>query len=71
MSNLRKIRESRKYTQGKLSYLSHVNIRTIKAYEQGYRDINKASGDTLKKLATALHCSIEDLLEDDTKYSRE
>ena len=51
--------------------MSHVNIRSIKAYEQGYRDINKASGDTLKKLASTLHCSIEDLLEDDISHSRE
>ncbi len=50
-------------TQGQLAVKSHVNLRTIRAYEQGYRDINKASYVTLKELARVLCCEIEDLLE--------
>ena len=41
----------------------YFNFRTIRAYEQGYRDINKASYENLSNLADALECDIEELLE--------
>ena len=64
MSNLKKIRESRGYSQGTLSNISDVPCRAIQAYESGYRDINKAQGITLRALADALGCSIEDIMDD-------
>ena len=63
MSNLKNIRIEKGLTQGQLAIRSHVRLRTIRAYEQGYRDINKATYETLKALARALCCEIEDLLE--------
>lgn len=63
MSNLKKIREEKNITQAKLSESSGVNIRMIQHYEQGVKDINKAQGLTLRSLAQALECKIEDLLE--------
>lgn len=65
MSTLKRLREQKNYSQGQLAYISKVNINTIRAYEQRSRNINKASADTLRKLATALDCSMSDLLEDD------
>ncbi len=63
MSNLKNIRTQRGYSQGKLSELSGVNVRMIQYYEQGARDINIAQADTLYKLAQALECNMEELLE--------
>ena len=63
MSNLKQIRESKNFTQSKLSELAGVNIRIIQYYEQGSKDINKAQGMTLYKLSHVLQCNIEDLLE--------
>ena len=63
MSNLKRMRIKHGITQGQLAVKSHVKLRTIRAYEQGYRDINKATYETLKVLARALCCEIEDLLE--------
>ena len=63
MSNLKRIRESKNTSQSKLSDVSGVNLRTLQYYEQGYKDINKAQAITLYKLAQALECTIEDLLE--------
>lgn len=63
MSNLKKIREKKNITQAKLSEDSGVNLQMIQKYEQGVKDINKAQGITLNKLAQALECTIEDLLE--------
>ena len=65
MSRLKQIRQNKNYSQVQLAYMSKVNIRTIKAYEQRTRDINKASADVLYRLSKALGCDITDLLEDD------
>ena len=54
---------ARKATQEQLATLSGVNVRSIRAYEQGDNDITKAQGDTLQMLAKTLDCSIEELLE--------
>ena len=50
-------------TQRKLSEVSGVNLRAIQQYEGRSKDINKAAGATLRSLARALSCRIEDLLE--------
>lgn len=63
MSKLKEIRESKNMTQSKLSEISGVNLRTLQDYEQGKKDINGVRGITLYKLAQALECMIEDLLE--------
>ena len=61
-SGLKQLRKKRKLRQEDLALLSGVNIRSIRAYEQGKIDIAKAQGETLQMLARALDCSIEDLL---------
>lgn len=63
MTNLQKLRRKALLTQGQLAYLSKVNISTIQAYEAKRRDINKASAETLRKLAHVLQCTVEDLME--------
>lgn len=63
MSNLKRIREEKQFTQAKLSEVSGVSLRSLQDYEQGHKDINKVQGITLYKLSQALECRIEDLLE--------
>lgn len=62
-SALKQIRKSRKLTQEQLALLSGVNVRSIRAYEQGDNDLTKAQGETLQLLAHALDCTIEELLQ--------
>lgn len=62
MSNLKLIRKERGLSQSKLSEISGVNLRTLQDYEQGHKDINKASAITVFKIAQALGCTVEDLL---------
>ena len=38
-------------------------LRQIQLFEQGHRDINKTAAITLHKLAKAMCCRMEDLLE--------
>ncbi|MDD4291055.1 MAG: helix-turn-helix transcriptional regulator [Clostridia bacterium] len=61
-SALKRIRTTRKLSQTQLAEISGVKLRSIQCYEQGDTDIAKAQGETLHALATALDCSIEDLL---------
>lgn len=56
-------RQSKRYTQKKLSEESGVNIRMIQHYEQEVKDINKAQAITVYRLAQVLNCRMEDLLE--------
>ena len=63
MSNLKNVREASGLSQKKLADSSGVSPRMIQYYEQGVKDINKAQGITLYKIAQALNCKIEDLLE--------
>ena len=61
-SILKRLRKLRSLTQEQLALLSGVNIRSIRAYEQGDNELAKAQGETLQMLAHALDCTIEDLL---------
>lgn len=60
--NLKRLRSEAGISQSKLSELSGVNLQMIQKYEQGVKDINKAQGETLYKLAQALNCNVENLL---------
>ena len=50
-------------TQLELAARSGVNLRNIQDYEQGHKDINKACAITVYKLAQALNCKVEDIVE--------
>ncbi len=62
-TNLQNRRILAGYTQKELSEESGVNLRTLQQYETGAKDVDKASGETLRALSRALSCRMEDLLE--------
>ena len=64
MNNLKQVRETSGMTQLSLSINSGVNLRLIQAYEQGYKDINKAQVVTVLSLADALGCDVRDILNE-------
>lgn len=63
MTNLTKYRKMRRFTQSQLALMTGLNKNTVAYYEQKQRDINKASAETVYRLAKALSCNMEDLLE--------
>jgi len=63
VTNLQKIRKAANMTQRSLADESGVSLRMIQLYEQRNKDINKAQAITLSKIARALGCKTEDLLE--------
>lgn len=62
-TNLKRIRISYGCTQAELAKRSGVTLRSIQMYEQRRKDINKASVETLYRIAKVLGCTIEDLIE--------
>lgn len=60
---LKELRLKRGLSQSDLSKISHVPLRTIKAYEQTSDNLQKAQAKTLYMFARTLDCTIEDLLE--------
>ena len=62
-TRLRVQRDAAELSQTELSERSDVGLRSIQMYEQRNKDINRAQAATLIRLARALHCDIEDLLE--------
>ncbi|MGN0267749.1 MAG: helix-turn-helix domain-containing protein [Lachnospiraceae bacterium] len=61
--NLKRIRTAFGFTQAELSRRSGVSLRSIQMYEQRNKNINKASADTIYRLAKVLGCTMEDLIE--------
>lgn len=63
MSKLKEVRTGRGLTQKEVSEASGVNLRILQYYEQGANDINKAQALTVYKIAQALGCNVDDILE--------
>ena len=53
----------RKLSQSQLAKASGVSLRMLQKYEQGDRDLNKAQAETVYKLAKALNCKMEELID--------
>lgn len=62
-TNLKRIRTTYGCTQSELAEKSEVSLRSIQMYEQRNKDINKASMETVYRLAKSLGCTMEDLIE--------
>lgn len=59
---LKERRIKRGLTQSELAQKTGLSIRLIQKYEQNAQDLNKVYAITIYKLAKALSCSYEDLL---------
>ncbi len=62
------MRESKDMTQAELAEKAGVNLRTVQNYEQGFKDINKATVLTVLRLAEALECNVYDILNPRSDY---
>ena len=62
-TNLKRIRTAYGCSQSELARRSGVSLRSIQMYEQRNKDINKASAETVHRLAKTLGCTMEDLIE--------
>ena len=62
--SLKYTREAAGMSQAELAKASGVNRRMIQHYEQGVKDINKASVITVLKLAEALDTDVYDIINE-------
>ena len=65
--SLKETREAAGLSQSQLADLSGVNLRMIQHYEQGVKDINKASVVSVLMLAEAMDADVYDLLNERTE----
>lgn len=63
MNKLKEIRTQQGLSQSLLSKKANVSLRSLQAYEQDGRDLNKAQAETVYKLAKALNCKMEELID--------
>lgn len=52
------------YTINELCEITGIPLGTMRRYDSGDLDLNNASVSNVKKLAKALHCTIDDLTDD-------
>ena len=62
-TKLKHIRIKREMTQADLAEKSGVPLKTIQAYESRVRDINHMTLENAYKLARALNCRMESLMD--------
>ena len=62
-TNLQRMRKAAGLTQHELAAEARVSVRSLQYYEQAVLDINRAAAATVYRLALALGCQMEDLLE--------
>ena len=63
---IKKLKEMRQYkglSQSQLAEKTGINVRTIQHYEQGSKNFDHARIDTIMKICIALHCKLEDVIE--------
>lgn len=63
-TNLEIARRSQGLTRQELAYLSGVSVNTIKACEQGKRNINRSPVEDVVALSDVLHTPVRDLLNE-------
>lgn len=63
ITKLKKLRLAAGLSQSELAKNAEVPVRTIQQYEQRQKNINKAQAETVIKLANALFCKPEELME--------
>ena len=63
MSKLQEKRKAAGLSQSQLAGLAGLSVRTLQHYEQELLAFNKAAAVTVCRVARALGCQVEDLLE--------
>lgn len=60
---IKNLRRGNGMSQSELADVTGISVRMIQNYEQGKNDINMAQAVTVWRLAKALHCEVEDILD--------
>lgn len=63
MTKLQEARKAKGISQSELARRAEMSLRTLQSLESGARSINKASVESVLRLAKVLECGIEDIIE--------
>ena len=63
MTNLKRIRTEYGLSRAELAEKTGLKLSAIRDYEQNHKPINNAAAISVYRLALALNCTVEDLLE--------
>ena len=63
MNKIKRIRKMRGLTQKELAERCNISIKSVQAYEQGTRKLEKANKNTILKICEVLNCKISDIIE--------
>ena len=63
ISKLKQIRKEKGLTQSELAEKCNISIKSVQAYEQGTRKLEKANKNTIIKICEVLNCKISDIIE--------
>ena len=63
MRKLKQIRKMRGLTQKELAEKCNISIKSVQAYEQDTRKLEKANKNTIFKICEVLNCKISDIIE--------
>lgn len=63
MRKLKQIRKMRGISQKNLAKYCNISVKSIQAYEQGTRKLEKANKNTIIKICEVLNCKISDIIE--------
>lgn len=63
MTELQKRRKAAGMTQKELAEAVGIKLHTLQVYEIDYLDLGQAAARTVIKLARALNCKVEDLVQ--------
>ena len=67
MNKLKQIREQAGLSQSQLAERAGVSLRTLQDYEQERKPLERAAAVTVLNLARALNCTVEKLLDAETR----
>lgn len=67
MNKLKQIRKIKGLTQSELADKCNISVKSIQAYEQESRKLEKANKNTILKICEVLNCKINDIIESEVK----
>lgn len=67
MRKLKQIRKIKGLTQSELADKCNISVKSVQAYEQGTRKLEKANKNTIFKICEVLNCKISDIIESEEK----
>ena len=62
LSKLKQIRKIKGLTQSELAERCNISIKSVQAYEQGTRKLEKANKNTILKICEVLNCKEGDII---------